>query len=29
MSFPTILLIVFLVVFGIVGACIYFGGDDV
>lgn len=29
MSFPAILLLVFLVVFGIVGACMYFGGDDV
>ena len=28
MSFPIILLIVFVVVFGIVGACLYFGGDD-
>ena len=29
MSFPAILLIVFVIVFGIVGACFYFGGDDV
>ena len=29
MSFPTILLIVFVIVFGIVSACMYFGGDDV
>ena len=29
MSFPTILLVVFAVVFGIVGACIFFGGNDV
>ena len=28
MTFEAILIILFFVMFGVVGACLYFGGDD-